>query len=173
VSIIEERAMEKISETMLAGLAIPDPKRPCEDSGFETAITKAFNIAIILTGSTELAEYAVAEAIRVWDETEPPEQMLYLGAIVASIEVQKLSNTNRPPESDSTASRLPLRLRNVVRLMPAIRNCFVLRVLLGLSYETCACLLHSSAGQVVANTYVALQKLAELDITYDKRAAIS
>jgi hypothetical protein len=95
--------------------------------------------------------------------------MLCLGAIVAAIEVQKLSNTNLPPEMDPTAAGLPLRLRNVVRLTPAIRNCFVLRILLGLSEETCACLLSSSTGQVIANTYVALQKLADTDVTTNKK----
>jgi hypothetical protein len=160
--------VEKILENLPPRSAVVNSDASPRQNDFEAVIAKAFNIAIILTGSTDLAEYAVSEAIRVWNETKPLEQTLCLGATIAAIEVQRLSSTNRPPEMDSAAARLPLRLRNVVRLTPTIRNCFVLRILLGLCYETCARLLNSNAEQVIANICVALQTLADLDKTTNK-----
>jgi len=158
--------MESISPMIPTAPAIPTPSP--ERSDIEKATAKAFNVALILTGRTDLAEYAVAEAIRVWDGNEAIQEDLCLWAVAAAIGAQKLCSTTAPPELDEAAACLPLRLRNVIRLMPALRSCFVLRMLLGLSEENCACLLGSSVEQVSLNTMLALRKLADLDVANRK-----
>jgi hypothetical protein len=113
-------------------------------------LNRTFVTAYLLTGRIDLAERATLEAIDAWKpDTESGEALFRHGVTSA------LRNGHRRDASglngskhDVTPSSLPAELRAVLDLRPALRQSFVLRLLVGLSQGECAKLLGSSAERV-------------------------
>jgi hypothetical protein len=119
-------------------------------------INRAFLAAHLLTGSAERAERAIMEAIALWDldqsDNELFEQVLR-AAVQGTVEdVQAIPNGAGSPNT-----HLPAELQAVLRLAPQLRQCYVLRVLVGLPRQACASLLHLSSQQVDHYTCAALR----------------
>lgn len=122
---------------------------------------RAFRTALLLTASAERAEAAVLEAIATMDPLEFSDEALLREAMAASI-------TSRFPEAgveeqEHGSSLLPLALRGILRLPRDLRQCFVLRVLVGLPREVCALILQTATRQRIDElVWNAVQALAVL-----------
>jgi len=125
----------------------------------QDTIVRAFLSAHLLTGSAELAEEAVSEAVERWNPCGETEDVLFLGALRAAVR-NRAGYESRQPDC-AGAFRLPEELRAVLSLDPQVRCCFVLRLLAGLSRQDCARLLHVTAREVDRSTCAALKNLAD------------
>jgi hypothetical protein len=149
---------------MASGVWLPhsgDNVKPliATDSELCDAASKAFVTAFLLSGNAKRAEHAVSESIaRMTFEDSSGEELLQ-GAVKAAVRPQE-GPWSAPNEWESTSSRLPLELRRVLCLDPYIRQCFVLRILVGLPSEACAAFLNSDADQVDRSACEAMSQLA-------------
>jgi DNA-directed RNA polymerase specialized sigma24 family protein len=117
------------------------------DLGPTEGVDKAFVTAFLLSGNAKRAESAVSQSIeRMAIEGSYGEELLQ-GAVRAAVRPQE-APWGLPQEWEAASSKLPLELQRVLCLTPYLRQCFVLRVLLGLSSIACAVLLDSDADQV-------------------------
>jgi DNA-directed RNA polymerase specialized sigma24 family protein len=126
----------------------------CETERCNGHVTsRAFLAAHLLTANAEQAESAVMEAIASWDPDDDCEEALFE-------RVLNIALRGQPSDvPDSPASFLPAELQAVVHLSPQLRRCFVLRILVGLSRQACARLLHWESRQVDQYTSAALKVL--------------
>ena len=129
------------------------------NSGLSEAVDQAFVTAYLLSGNADRAESAVAESIERMSLEDSFGDELLQGAVKAAI--RRRERPWSPLEEWEPASvKLPLELRRVLCLEPSIRQCFVLRVLVGLSSDACAALLDSVADQVDRGACAAMLQLA-------------
>jgi hypothetical protein len=129
------------------------------DLGLSEAAEKAFVTALLLTGNAETAESAVLESIERMSLEDTSGEELLQAAVKTAIRPQE--RPWRPLKDWEPASaRLPLELRSVLCLAPDVRQCFVLRVLVGLPSHACAALLDSDADQVDRGACAAMLQLA-------------
>jgi hypothetical protein len=126
-------------------------------------LSKAFNTALLLTGSVEQSEAAVLESIRCLDldEDEPGEKLIR-GALKVAITRHREIVAQRPENLDDSLPALPPELRRVLRLSPDLRQCFALRILAGLPRNICARLLDLEFYDVDEITGLAAQRLASI-----------
>src|SRR5712691_7609487 len=122
------------------------------------ALGRAFTTALLLTGSAGKAEAAVLEGIRVMEQRNVSGEALLQGTIAASI-ATKLPE-QRVEEQAYAAFLLPVELRRVLRLSQELRRCFVVRVLVGLSREVCARMLHTETHEIDEFVCVSARALA-------------
>jgi hypothetical protein len=106
------------------------------------ALHEAFRAALVLTGSIEASECAVTDAIAtlgsdITGGTLPVE--------TARFAIQRRTNFSEQPEA---ISMLPVELRGLFRLSSTSRDCFVLRVLMGLPSEVCSGILNLSEHEI-------------------------
>jgi hypothetical protein len=121
------------------------------------AIDKAFITAFLLSGNTARAEAAVWKGVE-WMNSDREGEELMQGTVTAAVERENLPERSpKPPEP--ALSRLQLELQRVMRLPHFLRQCFVLRVLVGLPRELCAGLLNSDADQVDQGACAAMLEL--------------
>jgi hypothetical protein len=121
-------------------------------------VDKAFITALLLTGSAKRAEAAILHANVALNLDNTSGEALLREAVSAAIESP--SETLEQPEVLERASfMLPFELRRVLRLPPALRHCFVLRFLVGLSREGCARLLRLEIRQVDERVRTAMLEL--------------
>ncbi len=129
------------------------------DRSISVAMGRIFNVALLLTGAATSAEHAVIEALSSLDPETVTAEALLRATIAMSVRHAEIYDAEfNNPEADYPA--LPIELRNVLEMEPALRQCFVLRVLLGLPVEVCASLLRLNKCQIAANVCVAMQSLA-------------
>ncbi len=104
----------------------------------DEAIDAAFHAALILTGSRTAAERAVIAAV---DSADPnfTEEALLIETARSAIQ-QRRKSLDRA----ELASTLPVELKALALLSPLSRDCFVLRVLIGLGSEVCSEILNLS-----------------------------
>jgi len=126
-------------------------------SGIEHTMSKAFRTAHLLTASIEQAERAVIAAMDSW-EPDGGDEALFHQVVYAAVRAQVRDIAPSPGEPDSTAF-LPTELQAVIHLSPELRNCFVLRILVGMSRQACARLLDLHCRQVDEYTCAALKRL--------------
>jgi hypothetical protein len=122
-------------------------------------LSRAFVTALLLTGSVERAETAVSENVTLFDCEDPSAEALLQGVAESSIPPRGLTSQPRPAELARASSVLPFELQRVLRLAPDLRNCFVLRVLSGLSREVCSRVLQLEIHQIDADTCSAILAL--------------
>ena len=101
------------------------------------ALNIAFRTTLLLTGTVNKAEEAVMLGIGACDDLSPR------GLVVESARsaVQLREET---PDRWYEVESLPPELQRLFLLQPLPRHCFVLRILVGLSAESCAALLCTS-----------------------------
>ena len=126
------------------------------------AVDKAYITALLLTASVKRAEAAILEANGATDLDSTTGEVLLREAVNAAIELQ--SETSKQPSEDleRASSILPFELRRVLHLPPALRQCFVLRFLVGLPREVCARLLHLEIRQVDERARTAMLELPKI-----------
>jgi hypothetical protein len=129
------------------------------DLALSQAIDKAFVTAFLLSGNAERAEDAVSESIARMTIEDSSDEELLQGAVKAAVRPQA-QPCSAPREWQPAYLRLPLELRRVLCLARYARQCFVLRVLVGLPSEACAVLLNSNADQVDRGACAAMVQLA-------------
>jgi len=121
-------------------------------------IDRAFLAAHLLTGGSEQAECVIMGAIASWgpeqSEDELFEQVLRAAVRNPVEDEQLLAN-----QADLPGASLPSELQAVLRLAPQLRQCYVLRVLVGLPRQACAALLRLSLQRIDQYTCAALRCL--------------
>ena len=130
---------------------------PGRKSCIEHLIPRAYFLAQLLTGSPELAESVVLESVDSWDRDAAAEELMK-SVLLSASRVES-------PTGESEARGLPPELEEVVKLPSALRRCFVLRFLAGLSAEACARMLNFHPGAVEQCAGDALKRLASLRFT--------
>jgi hypothetical protein len=119
------------------------------------ALPQALCTALLLTGGTKPAEAAVLDGISALALGQLSGGSLSLESAKAAVQ----RRADLEDQSDPLFSMLPLELRRLFLLLPKNRECFVLRVLIGLPPEVCAEMLHVPIAEVDDALYTALQEL--------------
>jgi len=135
-------------------------------STIDETVSKSFRTALLLTGSSFIAEAATLDAIHSEDPDQVQDGRLLRAAIVAAMAM----GFSDMPELDEVSSILPLDLRRVLRLPAELRRCFVLRILAGLSGEECSHL-HMSISLVDERTRAAASELVAIRQTESRDSA--
>jgi hypothetical protein len=128
------------------------------ESEMVKALPKAFWIALLLTGSIEAAEAAVLDGITALELDHISDDRLLLATAKSAIR----RRTGFLEQSDGL-SILPLELRRLFLLAPNYRDCFVLRIFIGLTPELCPGILHLSIHEVEDALHTALQELPRIE----------
>jgi hypothetical protein len=132
------------------------------------ALPQAFCTALLLTGGTKPAEAAVLDVIAELALDQLSGGSLILESAKAAIQ----RRADLEDQSEQPFSMLPFELRRLFLLVPKNRDCFVLRVLIGLTPEQCSEMLHLSICEVEDALYTALQELPRGE-TYNMDRACS
>jgi hypothetical protein len=123
------------------------------------ALDHAFRAAFLLTGSTEVAENAVLDGIAALKPGDVVGEVLLVETIKAVIQ----KRADFPSPSEPAFSQLPRELQRLFLLAPISRDCFMLRVLLGETVETCSRALRLGIEEIKDVLCTALQELAHID----------
>jgi DNA-directed RNA polymerase specialized sigma24 family protein len=126
----------------------------CKQSHIER---HAFLTATLLTANLKRAETAVMETIQLKNPGESLDPVLFRQAIKASAEGER---DTAGEDLREVLATVPDELHVVVRLPDALRHCFVLRMLNGLSRENCAELLDRTISEIDRNTCSAIESLS-------------
>jgi hypothetical protein len=111
----------------------------------------------LLTGSTEIAENAVLDGIAAFE-------FGYIVDDVLLVETVKSAIHRRAAFSGQSAkAHLPLELRRLFLLAPISRDCFILRVLLGITAGSCSNILRLGVEEIEEVLCAALQELPLLE----------
>jgi hypothetical protein len=119
------------------------------------ALDMAFRAALLLTGATKTAESAVMQGIRACGD------LSHRSLVTETVRAAIRGCTKSADASDALAL-LPRELRRLFLLRPLLRDCFVLRFLVGLSPEVCAELLEISMAEFEDAVFAALNRLPYL-----------
>ena len=138
-------------------------------SEISKAIEKAFGAAFLLTGSMEVAENAVLDGIATFEFGDIVDDVLLLETVRSAIRQQ----VDFPGRSEQAVSEFPLELRRLFLLAPISRDCFVLRVLLGIPRATCSAVLRLTIRENENALRAALQQLPLSEVTARFGANIS
>jgi hypothetical protein len=136
----------------------------CKKTTLEKATSRAWHVALIITGSPSRAERAVTEAIDLWDLNPEFEEKLWLFAVAASLRSEKDNGVVELPELEGALRLLPVELGSILYNSPIARKCFVLRFLVGLAEEVCAAVLALTRQQVNEYTCMLLRDLAHMEL---------
>jgi hypothetical protein len=118
----------------------------------QSAVNRAFWVALLLGCDTTIAEAAVLDGIGACEDVSP--RSLLIEAVGSTFR-RRASSANAP----GGVQLLPAELRCLLKLQPLLRDCFVLRILLGLSPEVCTGLLNISVTEFEDASYAALKQL--------------
>jgi len=123
------------------------------DINMEETLYEAFRAALVLTGSVEAAERAVADGISIVGSDLAGDTLL--------VETARYAIQRRAEYSDQQEglSLLPLELTALFLLSPICRDCLVLRVLMGLTSEVSAGIMNLSKDEIGEALYCALLDL--------------
>ena len=123
------------------------------------ALDEAFRAAAMLTGSAEVAENAVLDGIAASEFGNIVDGVLLVETVKSAIQ----RRADFPGRSEQAPLHLPQELRQLFLLAPISRDCFVLRVLLGIAPGTCFGILHLTIQEIEEVLYTALQELPFLE----------
>jgi hypothetical protein len=123
------------------------------------ALDEAFRAALMLTGSMQAAEHAVSNGIASTEWYGAGDDAFLFETVKAAIRRRPDSLTHSQPPP----SHLPLELRRLFLLTPISRDCFVLRILLGIAVGTCSRILHRRVEEIEDVLCAALQELPRLE----------
>jgi len=129
----------------------------------ETALPRiighAFWAALLLTADVNRAEQAVTQAIECWNLATESDAALFRRAI-HNAAVSTGDEAMAISQSSVAESLLPIKLRRIVRLPLYVRQCYVLRVLIGFSVQTVSYLLDMVDDEVRRFTCMGLRQVA-------------
>jgi len=125
------------------------------------ALDGAFRAAFMLTGSTQAAERAVFDGIAATEFDSVVDDVFLLETVKAAIQ----RRPDSAHQSQQPPSCLPLELRRLFLLAPISRDCFVLRILLGLTPRTCSRILHLTIEEAHQTLCAALETLPFLEVS--------
>jgi hypothetical protein len=123
-----------------------------ETDTIQGAVNTAFRVALLFGCDTTTAEAAVLDGIGACEDVS--HRSLLIDAVGSSLR-RRVSSADAP----GALQLLPAELRRLFRLQPLLRDCFVLRILLGLSPEVCKGLLNISVTEFEEAFYAALKQL--------------
>jgi hypothetical protein len=123
-----------------------------ETDTIQDAVNTAFRVALLLGCDITTAEAAVLDGIGACEDVS--RQSLLIEAVRSTL--RRRASSADAPAADKL---LPGELRRLFRLQPLLRDCFVLRILLGLSPEGCTGLLNISVTDFEDALYAALKQL--------------
>ena len=123
-----------------------------ETDTIQREVSTTFRVALLLGCDTLTAEAAVLEGIGACEEVS--HRSLMIEAVGST-----LRRRTKCADAPAAVHLLPAELRPLFRLRALLRDCFVLRILLGLSPEACAGLLKIPVTEFGDAFYTALQKL--------------
>src|SRR6202051_4559470 len=95
-----------------------------------SALDMAFRTALLLAGNAKTAEAAVMDGIGACEDLS--HRRLLIEAVRSTIR-----RRTKSPGAPEALELLPPELRRLFMLQPLSRDCFVLRILVGLSPEVC------------------------------------
>jgi len=133
------------------------------------ALDEAFRAAFLLTGSTEVAENAALDGIAALEFGDVVDDVLPVETVKSAIQ----RRADLTSQSEQAPSHLPRELRRLFLLAPLSRDCFVLRVLLGMPLATCSTVLHLAIRETEDVLCAALQELPRLEAHSSIRRDIS
>ena len=116
------------------------------------AVHMAFRTALLLAGATKTAELAVLDGI------DACENISLRSLLIETVRSTIRRRAESPAVLDGI-NLLPPELRRLLGLQPTFRDCFVLRILVGLSPEVCAELLDVSVTELEDAVCAALNQL--------------
>ena len=117
-----------------------------------SALDMAFRTALLLAGNTETAEASVMDGIGACEDLS--DRALLIEAVRSTIR-----RRTKSADAPDALELLPPELRRLLILQPLSRDCFVLRILVGLSPEVCAELLDVSITEFEEAVCAALNQL--------------
>jgi hypothetical protein len=120
-----------------------------------SALDMAFRTALLLAGTTKDAEEAVMDGIGACED------LSHRGLLIEAVRSILRRRTKSAHDLDAL-ELLPSELRRLFMLQPLSRDCFVLRILVGLSPEACAELLNISITEFEDTVCAALNRLSLL-----------
>ena len=120
-------------------------------SGLDTA----FRTALLLAGTTKTAEASVMDGIGACED------LSHRGLLIEAVR-STIRRRTKSADALDALELLPPELRRLFRLQPLSRDCFVLRILAGLSPEVCAELLDVSVTELEDAVCAALNQLPPL-----------
>ena len=126
------------------------------------AFHTAFRTALLLAGATKTAELAVLDGI------DACENISHRRLLIETVRSTIRRRTESPDVSDGM-NLLPPELRRLFGLQPMFRDCFVLRILVGLSPEVCEELLDVSITEFEGAVCAALNQLPLLSSSSRRR----
>jgi hypothetical protein len=132
------------------------------------SLVDAFRAALLLTGSAEAAESAVLGGIAASEFGHIPDDVL----LVETVKMVIQQRVDFPSLSEPTRSRLPRELQRLFLLSPISRDCFMLRVLLGIPVGACSRILRlgiEEIGEVMCAALQELPLLAARDAAWQER----
>jgi hypothetical protein len=120
-----------------------------------SALDMAFRTALLLAGTAKTAEAAVMDGIGACED------LSHRGLLMESVR-SAIRRRTKPADAPDGVELLPPELRRLLMLQPLLRDCFVLRILAGLSPEACSELLDISITELGDAVYAALNQLPPL-----------
>ena len=123
-------------------------------------IENAFIVGLLLTGSIEQAERAIVDSIHCNETEDVCGQRVFRRVIQWAVDPQE--QRSRRVINQASIRILPFELGRVLHLPPKVRHCYVLRILVGLSREVCAWLLHTDVEQISERTQSAVNGVAQI-----------
>jgi mannose-1-phosphate guanylyltransferase len=161
------RVMDVLARTSLQPVWLRDGHSPevppsagmAARSEISKALGQAFRGAFMLTGSTEVAENAVLDGIAASESGNISDHVLIVETAKSAIQ----RRPGFPAQSEQALSHFPLELQRLFLLAPIHRQCFVLRILLGMTIETCSRIVRLTIEQTEEMLCAALRELPFLE----------
>jgi hypothetical protein len=117
-----------------------------------SAVDMAFRTALLLAGNTKTAETAVMDGI------DTCEDLSHRGLLIEAVR-STIRRRTKSADAPDALELLPPELRRLFMLQPLSRDCYVLRILVGLSPEVCKELLDVSSTEFEDAVCAALNQL--------------
>jgi hypothetical protein len=116
------------------------------------ALDMAFRTALLLAGNTKTAEVSVMDGIGACED------LSHRGLLIEAVR-STIRRRTKSADAPDALELLPPEMRRLFMLQPLSRDCFVLRILVGLSPEVCAELLDVSITELEDAVCAALNQL--------------
>jgi hypothetical protein len=117
-----------------------------------SALDMAFRTALLLAGNTKTAEASVMDGIGACED------LSHRGLLIEAVR-STIRRRTKSADAPDALDLLPPELRRLFMLQRLLRDCFVLRILAGLSPEVCAGLLDISISGFQDAVCAALNEL--------------